>query len=129
MWNKLFRERDVESYEMYHQEEPTPPAQEEIPPIRAVHPQPQKVVHFEEKAKKQEILSVKLEDYASTGEVARYIKDRKPIIVNMQNLNDKEVQRALDYLSGVSYALDASVELLTTNIYVMLPAHIELHRD
>ncbi len=126
MWNKLFRDRDIESYEMYYNEEKEMPVQEEAPPVRAVNP---KVINFEEKANhsKQEFLSITMANYDSTGEIARYIKEKKPIIVNMQNLNEKEVQRALDYLSGVSYALEGSVELVTKNVYVMLPAYMELN--
>ncbi|OOB77604.1 MAG: hypothetical protein BEN19_01755 [Epulopiscium sp. Nuni2H_MBin003] len=78
---------------------------------------------------RQEILSITMAEYNVTGEIAKYIKNKRAIIVNMEKLSDPEIQRALDYLSGVSFALDGTVELLTPKIYVMLPEHIKLNKE
>ncbi|OON98445.1 MAG: hypothetical protein ATN35_05060 [Epulopiscium sp. Nele67-Bin004] len=130
-WMKSFQadyEDEYEEEEEYETEAPQPA----IP--RLGTPQPQassKLVSISSQQgfKRQELLSITMADYSSTGEIASYIKSKKPIIVNMQKLDEREVQRALDYLSGVSYALDGTVELVAQNIYVMVPDHIELNKE
>ncbi len=88
-----------------------------------------KIVAMPAPLKKQEIFNITISEYSATGDIAKYIKEKKPVIVNMQNLTNEEMQRALDYLSGVSYALDGTVELVAQNIYVMVPDHIELNKE
>lgn len=75
---------------------------------------------------KMEILNFTMSNYEMTGEVATYIKNRKPIIVNMKNLTPGEVQRAVDYLTGACYALNGTVECITEQIYIFAPESINI---
>ncbi|WP_010167496.1 cell division protein SepF [Candidatus Epulonipiscium viviparus] len=76
-----------------------------------------------------ELVTVTMSGYEATGDVAKYIRDKKPQIVNMERLSDPEIQRAIDYLSGVSYAVNGTLEMFASKIYVMLPESITLKRD
>ena len=75
---------------------------------------------------KMEILNFTMSNYEMTGEVATYIKNRKPIIVNMKNLTPGEVQRAVDYLTGACYALNGTVECITEQIYIFAPESVNI---
>ncbi len=129
-WMRGFQAEYEDEYEDEVEYEPETP-QPAIPRHMGTTPQPQAAsklvsISSQQGFKRQELLSITMADYSSTGEIASYIKSKKPIIVNMQKLDEREVQRALDYLSGVSFALDGTVELVAQNIYVMVPDHIEL---
>ena len=92
-----------------------PPSQPRLAPVT---PAPTK--------DKMEILNFTMSNYEMTGEVATYIKNRKPIIVNMKNLTPGEVQRAVDYLTGACYALNGTVECITEQIYIFAPESVNI---
>jgi cell division inhibitor SepF len=74
-----------------------------------------------------EILNFTMSSYEMTGEVSSYIKNRKPIIVNMQKLSPSEIQRAVDFLTGACYALDGTVERVGDNhIFIFAPQNVNI---
>lgn len=75
---------------------------------------------------KMEILNFTMSNYEMTGEIFNYIKGKKPVIVNMQQLGAGEVQRAVDYLTGACFALNGSVERVAENIFVFAPENVAL---
>ena len=75
---------------------------------------------------RMEILNFTMSNYEMTGEVSAYIKNKKPIIVNMKNLTPGEVQRAVDYLTGACYALNGTVECITEQIYIFAPESVNI---
>ncbi|HHX60731.1 MAG TPA: cell division protein SepF [Epulopiscium sp.] len=84
-----------------------------------------KVVNIHKNAK-MDIMNFKMVKYEVTGEICSYIKMRKPVVVNMQRLEKEAAQRALDYLTGATYALDGSVEKIADNIFIFSPEHINI---
>lgn len=103
----------------------------EVKPRQVIQPvpqqqQPSRVVPMGSSVGKQEILNLTMSSYDMTGEISNYIKARKPIVVNMQELNKLEVQRAVDYLTGACYALNGSVEKVAENIFIFAPEHINV---
>lgn len=77
-----------------------------------------------------EILNFTMTSYEMTGEICSYVKGRKPIIVNMQSLNQSEVQRAVDYLTGACYALNGTVERVAdNNIFIFAPENVNINPE
>ena len=84
-----------------------------------------KVLNIHKNAK-MDIMNFLMLKYEVTGEICGYIKMRKPVVVNMQKLKTAEAQRALDYLTGATFALDGNVEKVAENIFIFSPAHISV---
>lgn len=76
-----------------------------------------------------DILNFTMQNYNTTGEMFDYIKLKKPIIVNMEELEVYEKQRALDYLSGACEALGGNVEKVTDNIFIFAPEHVNINPE
>lgn len=93
-------------------------------PIRAVQ-----LAKEKKEVSLTELVTITMSGYAATGDIAKYIKDKRPQVVNMERLSDPEIQRAIDYLSGVSYAVNGTLEMFTPKIYVILPEYITLKKD
>ncbi|WP_069997599.1 cell division protein SepF [Cellulosilyticum sp. I15G10I2] len=89
---------------------------------------PAKVVSINQ-SNKMEILNFTMLSYDMTGEICSYIKAKKPIIVNMEKIDQHEMQRAVDYLTGASCALNGSVEKITENIFIFAPEHIHINPE
>lgn len=78
---------------------------------------------------KMELLNFTMLSYDMTGEICGYIKNRKPIIVNMEKLVPHEMQRAVDYLTGACFALNGTVEKVTDNIFIFAPEHVNINPE
>lgn len=90
---------------------------------------PAKVVSLNPPHNKMEILNFTMLNYDMTGEICGYIKSKKPIIVNMEKISQHEMQRAVDYLTGASCALNGSVEKITDNIFIFVPEHVHINPE
>ncbi|NLI89797.1 MAG: cell division protein SepF [Epulopiscium sp.] len=75
---------------------------------------------------KVDIMNFKMAKYEVTGDICNYIKQRKPVVVNMQSLEKASAQRALDYLTGATFALDGTVQKIADNVFIFSPQHISV---
>lgn len=50
-------------------------------------------------------------------------------IVNLEAAEGQMAERVLDFLSGVAYAMDGSVERITEKVYLFTPANVEVEVD
>ena len=78
---------------------------------------------------RMELLNFTMLSYDMTGEICGYIKNKKPIIVNMEKLVPHEMQRAVDYLTGACFALNGTVEKVTDNIFIFAPEHVNINPE
>lgn len=118
---------DEEDYEEMEEEQ-------EVAPRANVHtaqPTPMtvpKVVSLNQ-PNRMELLNFTMLSYDMTGEICGYIKNKKPIIVNMEKLVPHEMQRAVDYLTGACFALNGTVEKVTDNIFIFAPEHVNINPE
>lgn len=120
-------EYDEDEYEeMEEEQEPTSRSA-----MHVSHPAPMtvpKVVSLNQ-PNRMELLNFTMLSYDMTGEICGYIKNRKPIIVNMEKLVPHEMQRAVDYLTGACFALNGTVEKVTDNIFIFAPEHVNINPE
>lgn len=99
--------------------------------MHTAHPAPMtvpKVVSLNQ-PNRMELLNFTMLSYDMTGEICGYIKNKKPIIVNMEKLVPHEMQRAVDYLTGACFALNGTVEKVTDNIFIFAPEHVNINPE
>lgn len=63
-------------------------------------------------------------DEAST--VCEYIKSGKTVVVNLENVKHETAQRIVDFLGGVSYALDGDIQYVSNKIFVLAPNNVDI---
>ncbi len=64
--------------------------------------------------------------YDDTQNIIDNLKSRKPIIVNLDSLEQDLAQRVLDFLSGSVYALDGTIQKVSRSIFVLVPSNIDI---
>lgn len=64
--------------------------------------------------------------YEDTQTIIDNLKAKKPIIVNLENLNIDVAQRVLDFISGAIYALDGSVRKVSKGIFLLAPRGVDI---
>jgi len=60
-------------------------------------------------------------------DIARYLKNQKAAVVNLHRLNRDYAQRSIDFLTGVIFALDGSIQKIGHNVILCTPKSIGVH--
>lgn len=55
--------------------------------------------------------------------MADCLKDRHVVILNLQDAPEEDSRRVVDFLSGVTYALDGNSEKIHDLIFLFAPSH------
>jgi cell division inhibitor SepF len=64
--------------------------------------------------------------YDDTQNIIDNLKSRKPIIVNLESLEQELAQRVLDFMSGAVYALDGTIQKVHRSIFVLVPSNVDI---
>lgn len=62
--------------------------------------------------------------FEESEEVARYLKDKRAAVVNLHRLQRDYAQRTIDFLTGVVFALDGSIQKIGHNVILCTPQTI-----
>lgn len=61
---------------------------------------------------------------ADAQKAAEDLKDRRPVIVNLENTEEELARRVIDFISGVTYALNGFYERVGDKVFLFTPANI-----
>ncbi|MDL2234903.1 cell division protein SepF [Christensenellaceae bacterium OttesenSCG-928-L17] len=64
--------------------------------------------------------------YEDTQNIIDNLKSRKPVIVNMEELEVECAQRILDFMSGAVYALNGTIFKISRGIFVVAPINYDV---
>ncbi|MBC8134448.1 MAG: cell division protein SepF [Fibrella sp.] len=67
--------------------------------------------------------------FADIQKCADRLKSGEPQIVNLENTPPEVAERLIDFLNGVTYALDGFVEKVADGAYLFTPSHISIQTD
>ena len=56
--------------------------------------------------------------------MARHLKSRRAAVVNLHRLQKEYAQRTIDFLTGVVYALDGSIQKIGHNVILCAPKNV-----
>lgn len=54
------------------------------------------------------------------------LKSKKPIIINLEKVENETAKKIFDFLSGATYALNGTVQKIANNIFVFAPANVDI---
>ena len=75
---------------------------------------------------KVRVLIFKPVSYEDTQSIIDNLKEKKPIIVNLDELDTDVAQRILDFISGAVYALNGNIRKAARNIFVVAPYNVDV---
>ena len=61
--------------------------------------------------------------------ICDHLKDKKPVIINLEGLEKEVAQRIVDFLSGSVYALDGNIQKVANGIFVIAPHNVDIMGD
>lgn len=72
----------------------------------------------------QEFVRFHPASFQDSRKAASELVDSKPLIANLEGLDDKAALRMVDFLSGVVFAMSGDVQKIAKNIYVFCPPNV-----
>ncbi len=65
--------------------------------------------------------------FEEVDEIGRRIKENRAVVVNLHKLTREFAQRTIDFLQGVTFALDGSIQKIGTNVILCTPKSMGVH--
>ncbi len=54
------------------------------------------------------------------------LKGRRPVIINLENVETDTAKKIFDFLSGAIYALNGGVQKVSNNIFIFAPESVDI---
>ena len=67
--------------------------------------------------------------FTAAAKAADDLRDKKAVIVNLENVDKAISRRVIDFLSGCAYALDGTVNKIALATYLFCPHNMEVMGD
>ena len=78
---------------------------------------------------KQQVVLFRPTSFNDTSKAADDLKNRKAVIVNMENVDKAMARRVVDFLSGCVYALEGDVKKIAKSAYLFCPHNMNIVGD
>ena len=87
-----------------------------------------KVVNIHATARLQVVL-VMPEQYEAAREIADHLRDKRTVVLNLENTNKDVSRRILDFVSGVAYAQDGKIKKVAVSTFIVTPYNVDILGD
>lgn len=85
-----------------------------------------KVVDLGTGGRHMKVVLINPENFEAAAEIADQLRDRRPVLMNLENTPKDVSRRLIDFLSGVAYALEGKIKRVATNAYIITPYNVDL---
>ena len=107
------------------------------PEIRPVTPRPMPQAPRAERPEKEKPLSrtstgtlkmivIEPLSFEESPKLVDNLKTKKPVIINLENLETDVARKIFDFLSGATYALNGNVQKVANNIFLFAPENVNI---
>ncbi len=76
-----------------------------------------------------QVVLVKPERFETAAEIADHLRERRSVVMNLEQTNKDTARRLIDFLSGVAYALDGKIRKVAANTYIITPYNVDVLGD
>lgn len=73
-----------------------------------------------------QVVLMKPEKFESAAEVADHLRSNRAVLVNMEGASKELTRRLVDFLSGVTYAMNGNIRKVASNTYILTPPNVNL---
>jgi len=78
---------------------------------------------------KQEVVLFRPTNFNDTSKAADDLRNRKAVLLNLENVDKAMSRRVVDFLSGCVYAVDGSVKKVAQSAYIFCPHNMDVVGD
>ena len=131
-----------DEYDEFEDEETEEGFEEEAPvarPVRRAEPRPEPAAERNESgfsgkvltmnSNKPSVVLFRPTSFNEATKAADDLRERRAVIVNMENVDPAMARRVVDFLSGCAYALDGKVKKIALATYLFCPHSMDVMGD
>ena len=97
-------------------------------PVKNSSKKPAKVVSIAATTQ-MKVVVVSIERFDETKEIVDHLRNKKPVVLNLEKLAKETSQRVIDIVSGASYALGGSTQKVAKGILLAVPNNVDILPD
>ena len=75
------------------------------------------------------VVLVKPDRFESAAEIADHLKDKRSVVLNLEQTNRDVARRLVDFLSGVAYANEGKIKRIANSTYIITPYNVDILGD
>lgn len=79
--------------------------------------------------KAMKMVVIKPKNFDQVQSIADQLKNKRPVIVNLEDTEREVAKRIIDFLSGTTYALGGCMQKVSTGIILFVPNNIDVAGD
>ena len=87
-----------------------------------------KVVNIHTTTQLQVVL-VKPERFENAAEIADHLREKRTVVLNLEQTSKEVSRRILDFLSGAAYAQEGKVKKVAVSTYIITPYNVDILGD
>ena len=87
-----------------------------------------KVVNIHTTTQLQVVL-VKPERFENASEIADHLRDKRTVVLNLEQTDKTIARRLIDFLSGVAYAQEGKIKKVAVSTYIITPYNVDIMGD
>lgn len=75
------------------------------------------------------IQTIKPRSYSDARMIGEAFRQGVPVIMNLTEMTDADAKRLVDFSAGLSFGLHGNLERVTTSVFLLSPAHVDIGID
>ena len=67
--------------------------------------------------------------FENASDIADHLRDKRTVVLNLEQTDKTVARRLIDFLSGVAYANEGTIKKVALATYIITPYHVEILGD
>lgn len=101
-------------------------AYNEVAPLLTKSSEPNPIQHSMNGSSAFKMIVIEPKNFDECSKLVDNLKARKPVIINLENVETDLARKIFDFLSGATCALCGTVQRITQNIFIFAPANVDV---
>ena len=76
-----------------------------------------------------QVVLVKPERFENASEIADHLRDKRTVVLNLEQTDKNIARRLIDFLSGVAYANEGTIKRVAASTFIITPYNVEILGD
>ncbi|MBO5733679.1 MAG: cell division protein SepF [Clostridia bacterium] len=72
------------------------------------------------------VVVIQFLNFDDAKDAADHLKNRKPIVANLEKLDNETTRRVVDFLSGAVYGVGGKIQNVSNRIFLITPSNVEV---
>ena len=73
------------------------------------------------------VVIVEPKKYEEVTTIADHLKEKRAVIVNLENLNDPSIRKSIfEFMNGAVYVLDGGIQKVSKGIFILAPNNVDI---